>query len=335
MNTDVKRRIDLTSEDIRKHIDEINDIITDGDFEQEPDSLYRPIRYILNNGGKRLRPLLTLFGCYLFSGQTEKALLPGIGIELFHNFTLMHDDIMDNAPLRRGKQTIHNKWDQNLAILSGDTVLFKAYNYLIQVDNSILKDVVSLFNECAIDVCEGQQYDMDFESRETVSEDEYLHMIKLKTAEVLGFSLQLGAFIGGADKKSTELIKNFGLNVGLGFQLKDDLLDVFGDADKFGKKVGGDIVANKKTYLTIKAIELADTEQKEKLRYWLNSDLNGREKVKEVTQIYDELNIKELTEQKISDFFEIALTYLNKIDCKEKRKKELIEFSRFLVIREH
>jgi geranylgeranyl diphosphate synthase type II len=327
--------INSAYKDVQKYRDEINSIIHNGDFNQEPDSLYKPIRYALSNGGKRLRPLLTLFGCYLFSGETRAALMPGIGIELFHNFTLVHDDIMDQAPLRRGKQTVHKKWDQNVAILSGDTILFKAYHYLMQVDESILKDVVSLFNGCAIDVCEGQQFDMNFESRELVNEDEYLQMIKLKTAAVLGFSLQLGALIGGADMNSTKALKNFGINVGLGFQLKDDLLDVFGDFGKFGKKVGGDITANKKTYLLIKAMELADSRQKQELNYWFNGNLSDDEKVDCVTQLYQELHIKQLTEQKISDFFEIALTYLEKVDCPEDRKKELAEFSSLLVNREN
>jgi geranylgeranyl diphosphate synthase type II len=289
----------------------------------------------LNTGGKRLRPLLTLFGCYLFSGETQQALMPGIGVELFHNFTLIHDDIMDNAPLRRGQKTVHHKWDQNVAILSGDTVLFKAYNYLMQVDDAILREVVSLFNECAIDVCEGQQFDMNFESREIVTEDEYLQMINLKTAAVLGFSLQLGALIGGADAKNTKLLKNFGVNIGLGFQLKDDLLDVFGEFGKFGKKVGGDILANKKTYLLIKAMELASPEQNKNLHHWLNGELENEEKVKRVTKLYEKLHIKELTEQKISNFFEIALTYLERLECSKHRKQQLAEFSKLLVKREN
>ncbi len=332
---EVNNTVDLIDEDIQQYIEEINHVIKNGDFEQKPDSLYTPIRYILDTGGKRLRPLLALFGCYLFSGESRKALMPGIGVELFHNFTLVHDDIMDNAPLRRGKPSVHHKWDQNVAILSGDTILFKAYNYLMRVEDPILRNVVSLFNECAINVCEGQQFDMNFETREIVSEDEYLHMIKLKTAAVLGFSLQLGALIGGADAKNTELLKKFGVNVGLGFQLKDDLLDVFGDFDKFGKKVGGDILAEKKTYLLIKAMELANPEQKEDLQHCLNSEIENGEKVRRVTEIYEDLHIRELTEQKISKFFKIALTYLGKVECPESRKKQLTEFSKLLVNREN
>lgn len=282
-----------------------------------------------------MRPLLVLFGCYLFSGETQQALMPGISVELFHNFTLVHDDIMDNAPLRRGQPTVHHKWDQNVAILSGDTILFKAYKYLMQVEEPILREVVSLFNECAIDVCEGQQFDMNFETREIVSEDEYLHMIKLKTAAVLGFSLQLGALIGGADKRNTELLKNFGVNVGLGFQLKDDLLDVFGEFDKFGKKVGGDIVANKKTYLLIKAMELASPKQKQSLQRCLHSESENTEKVTRVTEIFETLHIRELTEQKISEFFKIALNYLGKVECPEPRKEQLAEFSKLLIEREN
>jgi len=321
--------------DIEKHRAHIDELLFNEDFKEKPDRLYEPIRYIIKTGGKRLRPLLTLFGCYLFSGKTDKALLPGIGIELFHNFTLIHDDIMDNAPLRRGKKTVHEKWDQNVAILSGDTILFKAYEYLIQIDDHLIREVISLFNRCAIDVCEGQQFDMNFENRKTVSESEYLQMIKLKTAAVLGFALQLGALIGGADEKNADALKNFGINIGIGFQLKDDLLDVFGDKGKFGKQVGGDIVANKKTYLLIKALELAEGGQKEELHYCLNTPMGNKEKVERVTGLYKQLDIKKLTEQKINDFFETAFVYLTNVEAPELRKGQLSDFSKSLIYREN
>lgn len=313
----------------------INERITDGDVEKKPDELYEPIRYILSAGGKRLRPLLTLFGCYLFSGETEKALLPGIGVELFHTFTLVHDDIMDKAPLRRGNETVHRKWDQNVAILSGDTMLFKAYEYLIRVEDQLIREVITLFNQCAIEVCEGQQYDMNFETRDTVSEKEYLSMIQSKTAAVLGFSLQLGAIIGGAERDDAETLRDFGINMGIGFQLKDDLLDVFGDAGKFGKQVGGDIIANKKTYLLIKAFELASESQKEELRNCLKGKMNDHKKVARVTEIYKELGIKELTDYKINNFFEIAFSHLEKVNCPEGRKEQLADFTQTLMNREN
>lgn len=319
---------------IEKQISAINRQINNSGLKKNPPELYEPIRYFLKNGGKRLRPLLTLFGCYLFTDDIAKALKPGIGIEIFHNFTLVHDDIMDKAPIRRGNKTVHEKWDQNIAILSGDTMLFKAYDYLIQVDKDLISKVISSFNNCAVEVCEGQQHDMNFETRSSVSEEEYISMIRAKTASLLGFSLKLGALIGGANDTDAENLRNFGLSLGIGFQLKDDLLDVYGEAHKFGKRVGGDIIANKKTYLLIQALNLANKSQRERLQYWLQKDEPADEKVKEVTEIYNDIGIKELTESKMDEFFNSGFQYLEQVHCETERKKKLIDFSKKLIYRD-
>jgi len=319
---------------IEKQIALINKQINNSGFQKDPAELYEPIQYFLKNSGKRLRPLLTLFGCYLFTDDIAKALKPGIGIEIFHNFTLVHDDIMDKAPIRRGSKTVHEKWDQNIAILSGDTMLFKAYDYLIQVDQDLIFKVISSFNDCAVEVCEGQQHDMNFETRSSVSEEEYISMIRAKTASLLGFSLKLGALIGGATDTDAENLRNFGLSLGIGFQLKDDLLDVYGEAHKFGKRVGGDIIANKKTYLLIQALNLSNNSQRERLQYWLQKDEPADEKVKEVTEIYNEIGIKELTESKMDEFFKSGFQYLDQVNCETERKEKLNEFSKKLIHRD-
>jgi len=320
--------------DTKYYLKQINYELSNHHFEGKPPELYEPIRYILGLGGKRLRPLLTLYGCYLFSGDCDKALIPSLGVETFHNFTLIHDDIMDKAPLRRGKSTVHTKWNNNVGILSGDTMLFKAYEFLITVDDSIVKKVVDLFNACAIEVCEGQQYDMNFEQRDNVSESEYINMIRLKTAVLLGFSLQLGGLIGGADDEDAKLLRKFGENIGIGFQLKDDLLDVYGDHEKFGKQVGGDIIANKKTYLLIKTLELATEKQSKLLNELLYSDYEPQKKVREVTRIYDEIGIKEITEEKMNEYFDGAFQYLDQVECQSNQKQELAEFSSYLIKRD-
>jgi geranylgeranyl diphosphate synthase, type II len=319
---------------IEEQIAAINKQINNSGFHKNPPELYEPIRYFLKNGGKRLRPLLTLFGCYLFTDDIAKAMKPGIGVEIFHNFTLVHDDIMDKAPIRRGNKTVHEKWDQNIAILSGDTMLFKAYDYLIQVDKKLIFKVIAAFNDCAVEVCEGQQHDMNFESRSDVGENEYISMIRAKTAALLGFSLELGAMIGGAANKDAENLRNFGLSLGIGFQLKDDLLDVYGEARKFGKRVGGDIIANKKTYLLIQALNLSNKSQHKRLQYWLQKEEPADEKVKEVTEIYNEIGIKELTESKMNEFFNSGFQYLEKVNCETERKEKLNDFSKKLIDRD-
>ena len=246
-----------------------------------PENLYLPVEYILNLKGKKLRPVLVLLAYNLFSDDLEKALPAAIAIEIFHNFTLLHDDIMDKADVRRGQPTVHHKFGENAAILSGDVMSFVSFQYLLKTETKQLKSLLSLYANTAVEVCEGQQYDMDFENRNNVSENEYLEMIRLKTAVLLACSLKAGALIAEEEKISASVLYDFGINLGMAFQLQDDLLDSFGDESTFGKKIGGDILANKKTFLLIKAFELANPQQKEKLAFWMNQKLfNPEEKIK-------------------------------------------------------
>ncbi len=239
-------------------------------FPEYPVALYEPISYILSLGGKRMRPALLLMACDLFGGDIEAAISPALAIEVFHNFTLMHDDIMDNAPLRRGSVTVHERWNNNVGILSGDVMLVQGYKLMMQVEDRLLRPILDIFNTTAVGVCEGQQLDMEFEERNDVGIDEYINMIRLKTAVVLGGALKIGALIGGADSKDADLLSSFGEHLGIAFQLQDDILDVYGDPEKFGKQVGGDIISNKKTFLLIKALESADAQQKKELAGWID-----------------------------------------------------------------
>src|ERR1700712_847762 len=288
-----------------KKLQELQDIISEAvtklTFPLHPAELYEPIKYILSIGGKRMRPALLLMACDLFGGDVDEALAPALAIEVFHNFTLMHDDIMDNAPLRRGRTTVHERWNQNVAILSGDVMLIEGYKLMMQVEDRILRQVLDIFNDTAVGVCEGQQLDMEFESRDVVDIDEYITMIRLKTAVVLGVALKIGALIGGAPQQDADLLSRFGEQLGVAFQLQDDILDVYGDPEKFGKQVGGDIISNKKTYLLIKALELADEKQLGDLNYWLNvADFDAAEKVAAVKGIYNQLSIREQAEAEMN-----------------------------------
>lgn len=305
------------------------------DFGKEPPTLYDPLYYILSIGGKRMRPLLTLLAHALYKDNSVEAVKPAIAVEVFHNFTLMHDDIMDKAPLRRGNTTVHEKWNLNIAILSGDVMLIKAYELLMQVENEKLKKIMMAFNKCATLVCEGQQLDMDFETREGVSEEEYIEMIKLKTAVLLGFSLELGGIIGDASDQDCEALRNFGINIGIGFQLKDDLLDVYADQSKFGKQLGGDIISNKKTLLLIEALHLADNNMKQELNKWISQkEFEPTEKVKAVMEIYDQLEIRKIAEQKMNEYFEKGLDYLSFISASKPRVGALKTFTQNLINRE-
>lgn len=320
----------------KKVLELINSELNNYDFGNNPSELYDPIDYILSLGGKRLRPFLTLFSTYLFGEDYSTALKPALAIEVFHNFTLMHDDIMDNAPLRRNKPTVHEKWNRNVAILSGDVMMVRSYDLLLNLEKNILPEAIALFNKCAAEVCEGQQLDMNYEQRSTVSEEEYLEMIRLKTAVLLGFSLRLGALIAHADNKSSKLIEEFGINLGLAFQLKDDLLDVFGEQEKFGKKVGGDIASNKKTYLLIKALELAKGDDKKKLSNFLEEGANDNDsKIKEVVDIYKKYKIKEITEEKASECFTQAMKSLNALNAPLFKKNMLKDYVIALMDREN
>src|ERR1700756_5040442 len=281
-------------------------------FPVYPAELYEPIKYILSLGGKRMRPALLLMACDFFGGDVNKAISPALAIEVFHNFTLMHDDIMDNAPIRRGKTTVHEKWNRNVAILSGDVMLVKGYELMMQVDDHVLRPVMNIFNETAVGVCEGQQIDMEFETRSDVHIDEYINMIRLKTAVLLGGALKIGAIIGGANDEDAALLHTFGEQLGVAFQLQDDILDVYGDPEKFGKQVGGDILSNKKTFLLIEALELADEKQSSGLKRWFSRNtFDPKEKIDGVTGIYDELNIRHHAWQAMHHYADKAFSALN------------------------
>ena len=313
----------------------INEAVENHVFGDEPKNLYEPLSYILQLGGKRARPLLTLMGAQMFEDNWENALQPSLATEVFHNFSLIHDDIMDEAPLRRGKETVHTKWNQNIAILSGDVMLVKAYELLASVGAEKLPEALRLFNKCATEVCEGQQYDMDFETRTDVSKEEYLHMIKLKTAVLLGFSLRLGAIIGGASEEDAVLLEEFGVKVGIGFQLKDDLLDVFGDQEKVGKQVGGDIISNKKTFLLIDACERASGNEKKELEFWLSAPkFEPEEKVAGVKEIYYELGVKVAAEQVMNKYFDEAFRCLEKVSVADDKKQFLKGYAEYLINRD-
>ena len=306
-------------------------------FGHRPAELYEPIRYIMALGGKRLRPTLTLLAYELFhqDSAAPSVLHPALAVEVFHNFSLMHDDIMDEAPLRRGKPTVHERWNANVAILSGDVMLVKAYELLLHADADKLPQVLTAFNQCATEVCEGQQWDMNFETSSTVTEVDYLRMIRQKTAVLLGFSLQLGGLLAAADQTTTQALYELGVNIGIGFQLKDDLLDVYADQAKFGKQPGGDIIANKKTFLLIKALEKAEGEQHVRLVDWLSRpSFDKEEKVEEVTLLYDQLGIRALTETAMNEYFQQGLAQLARIARDDSRKQPLRTFIEHLIHRE-
>lgn len=293
-----------------------------------PANLYSPIDYSLEMGGKRLRPVLLLLSYNIFKNTVQEAIPAAIAIEVFHNFTLLHDDIMDKAEVRRNRPTVHKKFSENSAILSGDAMAFISYKYLLESNSSKLSEVLELFTKTAIEVCEGQQFDMEFESRVNVSEDEYLEMIRLKTAVLLACGLKAGALLANADSVVANQLYEFGINLGLAFQLQDDLLDSFGNQQTFGKKIGGDILANKKTFLSITALQNARTELKNELLNWMNKgEFNPDEKISSVLKIYNQLNIEKLTEQKIESYFEKCKIIFQQISVDIDRKKQLLEVS--------
>ena len=305
------------------------------EIDRPPAELYKPVIYTLQLGGKRVRPLLTLLGADLFDGQPEDALWPAIGIEVFHNFTLLHDDIMDLAPLRRNQPTVHKKWNSNIAILSGDAMFVKSCQLMARTRPDVIPQVLELFWKTALEVCEGQQFDMNFETEAVVSLPKYIRMITLKTAVLLGCSLQTGAIIAGAREEDAKRIYDFGKHCGIAFQLQDDILDVYGNQEKFGKRRGGDIVSNKKTYLLLKALEIADRYSKEGLMQWLQAgEEKATEKVEAVTAIFDYLNIRTLAEKEMQKHFQKAMAILNELPCSEIKKSQLEQFSQALLYRE-
>ncbi len=314
----------LIEQEIKKH-----------KFGKQPASLYEPIRYLMGLRGKRLRPLLTLLSYSLYKDNVKDIVPYAVAVEAFHNFTLMHDDIMDNAPLRRGNATVHEKWNVNTAILSGDVMLIKVYDMMLTLEAGKLKRVLQALNQCAAEVCEGQQWDMEFETMNNVSETQYLEMIGQKTAVLLGFSLELGAILADAPAEDQKALRDFGINIGIGFQLKDDLLDAYADPKKFGKQVGGDIIANKKTYLLIKALEKAKAKEKKKLQELLTfKKFSKQSKVKAVKAIYDSLSIPMLTEKKVNHYFDKGVKDFESLNCIPESKAVLRKFAEDLIGRQ-
>ncbi|TAG04094.1 MAG: polyprenyl synthetase family protein [Cytophagia bacterium] len=322
---------------MQKLLEAIENEIKQIEYRTQPPELYAPIIYLMDLGGKRLRPLLALLGYSLFKSDWETILKPALSVEIFHNFTLMHDDIMDNAPLRRGKLTVHEKWNTNTAILSGDVMLVQAYQQLLSVEPRFLGKIIKRFNECAAEVCEGQQLDMNFENQSIVKENEYIEMIRLKTAVLLGFSLELGGILAGENEDVTNQLRNFGEKIGIGFQLKDDWLDVFGEAQKVGKQVGGDIIANKKTFLLIKAIEQTKGENKKKLNDWLEAkNFDKDKKIEAMINIYNQCGISQQTLDKIETYFKEAFEILDNLHfTQEENKTHLKNFIEILLHRQN
>ncbi|MDU1890632.1 MAG: polyprenyl synthetase family protein [Dysgonomonas sp.] len=310
----------------------VNTNINKIEYKETPLSLFEPISYILSLGGKRVRPALSLMSYNLYEEDVSKVMPIALGIEIFHNFTLLHDDLMDRADMRRGKPTVHIKWNDNTAVLSGDAMLIEAYKEIAKIEPQYLKPVLDLFSQTATEICCGQQLDMEFEKRMDVTIPEYIEMIRLKTAVLLACALKEGAIIAGASENDTNYLYNFGINVGLGFQLKDDLLDVYGNSETFGKRIGGDILCNKKTFLLISA--LSDNSTKEALTAWINKpEFDENEKIKAVTDIYNSLDLKSRSEKLIEDYYQKAITCLNKVNIDESRKHELYKLAENLMSR--
>jgi geranylgeranyl diphosphate synthase type II len=313
----------------------LEDKIEQQKFGKAPASLYEPIRYIMRLGGKRLRPMLTLLSYSLFGNDVKRIVPYALAVENFHNFTLMHDDIMDKAPLRRGKVTVHKKWNTNTAILSGDVMLIKVYDMFLSLEPGLIRKVMKGFNTCAAEVCEGQQWDMEYETTERVSEKEYLRMIRLKTAALLGFSLELGAMLANASPADQRALRDFGTNTGIGFQLKDDLLDAFADPKKFGKQIGGDILANKKTYLLIKTMELASGKNRKELLFWLDAKkYRKQDKIQAVKEIYIRLGIPSIVEKKVNYFFRKGFEHLGQVSGNTGQKELLEQYTKTLIERQ-
>ena len=304
-------------------------------YNRKPTSLYEPIRYVLSLGGKRIRPVLMLLSYNLFKDNPETILMPALGLETYHNYTLLHDDLMDNADVRRGCPTVHKKWDANTAILSGDSMLVLAYQRVAQCEAQFLPQVLHLFTETALEIGEGQQFDMDFESRCDVTEDEYIEMIRLKTSVLLACALKMGALLAGASDKDADLLYQFGEKIGLAFQLQDDLLDVYGNPKVFGKTIGGDITSNKKTYMLINAVNRANDAQRAELLKWIEAKQFDRaEKVAAVTRLYDEIGIGQLCEEKINFYFEQGKQLLEQVSVSSDRKEVLRQYTNAMMHRE-
>ncbi len=321
-----------TSEEILKKVNEALDRLP---YDRRPASLYEPIRYVLSLGGKRIRPVLMLLGYNLFKDHPEDIMSQALGLETYHNYTLLHDDLMDNADLRRGHETVHKHWDANKAILSGDSMLVLSYQRMAQCDPKHLPQVLSLFTETALEIGEGQEYDMAFETRNDVTEEEYIEMIRLKTSVLLACALKIGAILANASAEDQENLYKFGEQIGLAFQLQDDLLDVYGDPKVFGKAIGGDITSNKKTYMLINAVNRANNEQRKELARWIEAKTFDRqEKIAAVTRLYDEIGIRQLCEEKINYYFEEGKRYLDMVSVSEERKQALRKYTNEMMHRD-
>lgn len=303
-------------------------------FYSDPKELYDPIVYSMHIGGKRLRPVMLLKTCEIFCGDYTKALNAAVGLEMFHNFTLVHDDIMDAAPLRRGQETVYKKWDQNIAILAGDTMFAMAFNYMMQLEDDVIRPVTKLFNKTAIEVCEGQQFDLNYENDPSVSVNDYMNMIRLKTAVLIAAALKLGAIIGRATESQSDLIYHFGIETGYVFQLMDDFLDAFSEDSKFGKACGGDIIEGKKTFLYLKSLDVADENTRNRLIQIYNDKLmNHNEKVEKIKAIWTELNIQEIAKKEMLFHHKKSLEYLDALQMEESRIKDLRDYAENLVKR--
>jgi geranylgeranyl diphosphate synthase type II len=309
------------SEEILKRVNAALDALS---YDRQPASLYDPVKYVLSLGGKRIRPVLMLLTYNLYKERPEDIMMQALALETYHNYTLLHDDLMDNADLRRGHQTVHKRWNANKAILSGDSMLVLAYQRMQQCDARHLQAVLSVFTETALQIGEGQEYDMDFETRNDVTEEEYIEMIRLKTSVLLACAMKIGAILGDAPQEDVDRLYQFGEQLGLAFQLQDDLLDVYGDEKVFGKAIGGDITSNKKTYMLINAMNRADERQRNELAHWIEAtSFDRQEKIQSVTRLYDEIGIRKLCEEKINHYFDQARLTLNQVGVSEERKLPL------------
>ena len=314
----------------------VNDYLVQLPYDRRPASLYEPIRYVLSMGGKRIRPVLMLLSYNLFKDDPETILMPACALETYHNYTLLHDDLMDNADLRRGHETVHKKWNANTAILSGDSMLVLAYQRMQQCSSDKMAEVLALFTETALEIGEGQEYDMAFEHRDDVSEEEYIEMIRLKTSVLLACALKIGAILAGASKEDADNLYRFGEQIGLAFQLQDDFLDVYGDTRVFGKAIGGDITSNKKTFMLINALNHANDDQRRQLESWIGAtEFDRDEKVATVTRLYNEIGIDRLAQDKIAYYFEQSRKYLQAVSVDESRKAELAAYAQRMMNRQY
>lgn len=322
-----------TADEILKMVNEFLDHLS---YDRKPESLYEPIKYVLSMGGKRIRPTLMLLAYNLYKENPEDILMNACALETYHNYTLLHDDLMDNADMRRGHLTVHKKWNDNTAILSGDSMLVLAFQRMMQCDEKHLKDILDLFTVTALEIGEGQQYDMEFETRNDVKEEEYIEMIRLKTSVLLACALKIGAILADASAEDADNLYKFGEQIGLAFQLQDDYLDVYGDSKVFGKEIGGDITSNKKTYMLINAFNKANAAQREELTRWVSArDFDRNEKVDAVTRLYNEIGIDQLAQDKIAYYFAQSKNFLDAVNVPEEKKEELRKYAQKMMKRQY